>query len=381
MKNLKFKLMLGVIFLTLGAILGYAWAGDEGSKPGLILGSIVGGVFDETTLRTLRVRAEALMLDGRIRQQFIPKIGVVDGLRSLQTAQIIPRLTQIKEADGRNKRYDVEIMWDNACDIVCDDNVVCDFPSTKLSTNTQQYSLGFVKSAGFVVSEMDYIDNEFNAAEAIAKGIAKSDKELVECYARYCVSVLEANKGVNQMGTGSKGVVVGADTYVAPAYWDAKLMAYFARVAQLNRFSNFAIISGSNLYEEYFTIQKMLADANGKGNAALMDTFNIFFDLFNIDAVNTPDLVTYLVAQGAPAIASRAYNPPTMQTIGATQRWQVRSQFIPELVYDAFYAASCEDDLVKHEFKFKLTADLFINPEGCEANNTGILTMICGTGS
>ena len=30
-------------------------------------------------------------------------------------------------------------------------------------------------------------------------------------------------------------------------------------------------------------------------------------------------------------------------------------------------------------FKVKLKADLFLNPIGCQANNTGVLTFTCGT--
>lgn len=345
---------------------------------GLILASTVAGVFTETTLRSLRVKADALMMDERIKQQFIPKIEIINAIRSLQTASITPKLTMIKEPDGRVKKYDVEILWDNACEITAEDNVECTTSCTELSTNTQLYSLDWTKQASFCVDEFNYLDNEFDASSAAAKGFLKADKELVEAYARYCTTVIEANKGVNAMGTGSKGVVSGADTYVLPAYWDAKLVAYFVRVAQLNRFSNFALISGSNLFEEYFVIQKMIADANGKGNAALLNTLNIYFDLFNIDSVNTPDLVTYLVNQGALAMATRAFNPVAPEKTHTFTRYQMASRFVPEFNYDVFYETECSHDLVKHKFRVKLQADLFANPVGCDANNTGILTMICG---
>lgn len=343
--------------------------------------SRVAGVFTETQLQMLRAKADEMMLDDRIKQQYIPQIGIIDGLRAVNTASVNPKLQQIKDSTGKTKKYDVEVTWDNACGIEAEDCTVCDNEGEKLSTNAQSYSLSFCKEVKFTVDEYDYVDNDHDAMMAVAKGLLRADKELAEAYAQYAVAVLEANKGVNQMGTASKGVVVGSDTYVLPAYWDAKLMAYFMRAAQLNRFTNPVVISGSNLFEEYLVIQRLAADANGAGNAALLQALRIYFDLFNIDSVNSPDLVTYLLSQGATAMASRTYNPDAVETIGASKRWTKQSLFIPEFKYDMFYSAECSNDLVQHNFKTKLTADLFVNPEGCEANNTGILTFICGSGS
>ena len=43
--------------------------------------STTAGVFTETTIRNLRVMADEIMFDDRIKQQFIPQVGIVDGLR------------------------------------------------------------------------------------------------------------------------------------------------------------------------------------------------------------------------------------------------------------------------------------------------------------
>jgi hypothetical protein len=323
-----------------------------------------------------------MMLDDRIKQQFMPKIDIITGLRTVHTAQVNAKANSVKDSTGKTKKVDVEVIWDNACGIEAQDCTVCDYDGEKLSTNAQQYSLSFCKEVTFSVDEFDYLDNELDAMQAIAKGLLRADKQLVEAYAQYAVQILNANKGVNQMGTGSKGVVNGSDTYILPAYWDAKLMAYFMRVSQLNRFTNPILLSGSNLFEEYLVIQAAIQNAEGKGDAALMNALRIYFDLFNIDSVNNPDLVTYMVSQGSVAMANRAYNPDAIQVVGAADlhsRWTKVSEFVPELKYDMFYLPECSNDMVKHSFKTKLTADLFVNPEGCEVNNTGILTFLCGS--
>lgn len=341
--------------------------------------STVAGVFSETGLLNLRAKADEIMFDDRIKQQFIPQIGLIDGIRAVHTAQVNPKFSQVRDSQGKSKKFDVELVWDNACGIEAQDCTVCDFGGEKLSTNAQAYSLSFCKEVQFSVDEYDYVDNELDAYMAIAKGLLRADKLLVEAYAQYVVSVLESNKGVNQMGTGSKGVVSGADTYIASHFWDAKLMAYFARVSSLNRFTNPILLSGSNLFEEYMVIQAAIQNAEGKGDAAMLKLINIYFDLFNIDSVNTPDLVTYLISQGSVAMASRAYNPDAIEDMGPGQkRYTRQSEFIPEFKYDMFVERECSNDMVKLNFKTKLLADLFVNPEGCEENNTGILSFTCG---
>ena len=341
--------------------------------------SIVGGAFDETTLRTLRVKADEIMFDDRIKQQFIPQIGVVEGVRAAQTALVNPKFQQIKDSKGQIKQYDVEVMWENACDITAEDNVACTFGGTKLSTNAQSYSLGYEKVVNFTVNEADYIDNEFDVESSIAKGFLKADKELSEAFAQYCVSQINAFKGVNAMGTAGKGVVSGSDTFIEAAYWDAKLVAYFIRAGILNRFSSPTFISGANLFEDMFVVNESSGNADGKGDDALYKNMKIFFDLFNIDSVNDPQLITYMISLGAIALATRHFNPATPEKLHTFTRYSQQSRFIPELTYDIFYESACDSDLVEHKFKIKLKADLFNNPEGCAANNTGVLTFICGS--
>ena len=212
----------------------------------------------------------------------------------------------------------------------------------------------------------------------MAKGLLKADVQLAEAYAAYCVSVLEANQGVNQLPTG-KGVVSGSDTYILPAYWDASLMAYFSRVAILNKFTAPKLISGSNLYEAVWVAEMSRANDNGKGAATMFGAFPVYFDLYNIDTVNTPDLVTYLLSQNSVAMANRAYNPNFIETFGASKRWTMPSRFLPGFTYDVFNTVACSNDMVETQFKVKLLADLFVNPEGCTVNNTGILAFRCGS--
>ena len=339
--------------------------------------STTAGVFSETLLRDLRVTADELMFDDRIKQQFIPQVGILDAIAAAQTAQVTNKFMQLKQSNGGSKKYDIEVMWENACDIEVGDCTVCTIEGEKLSTNAQIYGLEFCKEVQFAVDEYDYVDNEFDFSTSIAKGLLRADKQLAEALAAYAVSVLNANKGVNAFA-GGPGVISGSDTYVTAPFWGPNLMAYFMQTATMNRFTSPILASGANLYQDYFIYNKMAGNADGKGNAALMGTFPIYFDPFNIDVVNSPNLFTYMLSMGSVALGYRTYNPSSVQDVGNWKRWTIPSRF-GNFSYDAFYSAACSNDMIKHNFKLKLTADVLVNPAGCTATNTGILTFICGS--
>lgn len=341
--------------------------------------STIAGVFSETLLRDLRVKADELMFDDRIKQQFIPQYEILRAIQAAQTAQVTPRFMQLKQSNGGSKKYDIEVMWPNACEVVAQDCTTCDIDGPELSTNAQLYGLEFCKEVPFAVDEYSLVDNEFDFQEMIAKGILKADVELINALAAYAVSVLNSNKGVN-VHAGGPGVPSGADTYILPAFWGPNLMAYLMQVATMNRFTSPVLASGANLYQDYFIYNKKAGDADGKGNAALMGSFPIYFDPFNIDTVNLPNLITYMLSLGSVALGNRTYNPARVEESAANwKRWIEPSRFLPGISYDWFYKAECSNDMIRHNFKAKLTADVLVNPVGCSANNTGILTFVCGS--
>jgi hypothetical protein len=332
--------------------------------------STVGGSFDETILLNQRVRAMEIFFDDRIKQQFTPQYNIINALKAAQTAQVLTPLAKRKDVD-------VEVIWENFCDITADTcETDCTLGGDKSSTNHEHYALSFCKEVHFSMDENDFIDNEFDIN--IAKALLKADKELTEAYAAYCVSQLEAFKGCNKLTTG-KGDVVATDTFISAAYWTPALVAYFNRVSIMNRFTNPIFLSGSNLYEQYFVAQANNANADGKGDSNLWSGLQPYFDLFNIDTVNTPDLVSYLISMGSVALANKWYNPAVPERGFDMFRYTMPSQFTG-FTYDVFYNNACEgtNKLWAHNYNIRLKADLFNNPEGCENCNTGVLAFRCG---
>ena len=209
--------------------------------------------------------------------------------------------------------------------------------------------------------------------------LLKADKELTESFAAYAVAQLEAFKGTNALTTG-KGNVVGTETYILPAYWTSAIVAYFNRVTIMNQFNSPMFITGSNLYEPTYVAKAMAANSDGKGDAALWGSLNPFFDLWNIDTVNTPDLKSYLVSMGSVAMAFKNYNPSTPERGFDHVRYTMPARFIPGLTYDVYYNNSCNSRKENwlHNYTVKMKADIFLNPAGCDATNKGVLAFTCG---
>ena len=78
--------------------------------------STIAGVLSETMLQNYRARADALMLDVNLKNDFIPYVDSLSALLKQDT-------TNFTEFRLRNdKTVVVEAMWPNFCEIECDDN-------------------------------------------------------------------------------------------------------------------------------------------------------------------------------------------------------------------------------------------------------------------
>lgn len=336
--------------------------------------SITAGEFDHTRLLQQRHFADQLLLDGRIKQQFIPKINVFNYIQSLQTAEVNKAFNTRAKKD-----FDVEIMWMNTCSDLTIDDASCVRGGNQASTNAKTYALENTITKGFTVYDEQFRDNEYDADMAIAKLLLQADKQISEDFSQYLVGQLALFSGVNQV-TNGKGVINPVDdtiTDIDPSDWTAEIMAYFARVMQLNRFSNAALITGSNLFETIYVARANNANSEGKGDYILWNDMPIWFDLFNVDAVTDPDLYTFMVEQGSIALANKAFNP-TMAKYLDHWAYTMPSKFMPGMVYDVWYDNACNEsesarynDMVVHNWKIKLRADLFLNPYGCDAEEDG----------
>lgn len=327
--------------------------------------STTAGSFGETKLKNILARIEDFPnWDVNVQKQYQPFADTLKFIMEQQTARFTP-LTNSK------KDNIIEVSWLNACgldDKACDP---CTMGGSKLSSNVQELSLNLCREVNFEVDENDFIDNEFNQEDAVAKGHLMADKILIEWINAQGVSTIAANTGVNAF-TGGKGTVAGTVTTIAAANWDANLFAYFERVRILNKMKAPRILDGSNLFEKYFAAKMKDSSFDTK----MFGTIPYYSDLSAIDAANTPSLKTYLIDTGAIALTSKIYYPKLVEYKDAT-RYSMPSQLMKGINYDVYYTNECEGNFYTHKFKVVFHGLIATAPTGCTATNTGILDFTC----
>jgi len=318
--------------------------------------SIVKGVFSETTLVNIQVKADSIWMDRIQREDYVPEAQVVNCIIDQTTAKF--------GALKGKKDPTVDVGWINACEVSAASCTDCTISGTELSTNVEEYYLNREQCAEFSVCENDFRDNFFDMEDVIAKGFLKASLALDEWWAGQVVAVLNANVGVNEITTG-KGAVAGTTTYISPTYWNKRPM----------------LISGANLFESKFIADFEACCENKKGKFGSMD---VCFDLFNIDSTNSPDLVTYMINRGALAFVTKAYyegiSAASPSKYMDQNRWSMPSFSLPGVIYDVHYDNECSGcgDFFTHNFKLKTFGDIFLNPVGCTATRTGVLEFECG---
>lgn len=338
--------------------------------------STVQGVFTETTLNALRVKMAEMLLDSRVKLQFTPKADSLRTLARATTARFAP-------LSAREKDYDVELEWVN----VCRDGVVaftsCEFGGAKASTNIQKYTLTYDKAFKFTIDEADFTNNDFSFEEVMAKQMLKADVEHMEAFAQYFITFLNANRGNDLFTTGAYYCATG-DAHVPAINWTSNLISYFLMMARINQFANPILLDGGLMYQNYLNANFNAGNDNGKGAQAMFQGMPIDFDLFNPATVNGNILTDYLIETGSVSWANKVYHnagAPTINQDGLIKFSQPSkfSDILP-LNYDVAMQPACStNNLTKYDVNVRLKADIFANPTGCSTDNTGILTVECGT--
>lgn len=332
--------------------------------------STIAGYFDETIQQAIRIRQSQLAFGDRTDLQFMPQIESLKSVMANETQKI----TQLENS---NKDVTVEVEWINACQIGTTSCTNCTFGGTELSTNVETYTLNLCQESKFRVFENPMRTNDFSVEELVALGFVKADVELAEWANGQVLAAINNAKGTNLLAPGTnRGCISGNDTYITAPYWGAELLAYTARMNIWNRFSNSYMLTGANLHESKLIADFNSGNADGKGKVSMFGSMPIFFDEVNIETLFPNQ--SFIMNKGAMAIANKVRYPNRIRYFDQ-ERWSIGSDFT-SLKYDVHYTNTCQtdNDTFLHEYKVILRMAIPINPTGCDDNNTGILSLICG---
>ena len=329
--------------------------------------STTAGVFSETALRNIRMRADAIQFDEQLKKDFTPRIDIINAMRRANTARMLPL------QDGR-KNYTVELMWMNACAIEATACDTCTFDGVELSTNVETYALDQCKQADFTVNHYDFWSNDFGWEEAVAKGMMTAEIRLIEQVVWTYLTTLNTNAGVNQWG-GDVGIatIVGNETRINPVNYHANIISYLLKVAQFNQMGNPLMMSGNLLWDDYYNAQFNATGYNtNDGNQSRFSSMDWFWDVWNFNVLGF-DLYQFMVQVGATAFASRGIYGSTPEYWAEADHWSAPSMFFPELIIDWSRKITCVNDMKNEVYVGKAHWGHFVNPTGCNAEVNGIL--------
>jgi hypothetical protein len=336
--------------------------------------SATAGNFTCAQLQKVMVEVDRIWADNQQAQDYKPEVAVLEAIRKEQTARL-----QIIE--NPEKDIELKIYWAADCNTTledCDDE--CEIGGPEAEAQCKEYALDICKRAGFSITERRFRTSNLTREQVVAKSIAKRMKELDEFLAQTLVAKLNAFAGDNQFLGGIGDPDSGGVTYIAPSYWNADMYGYFSQVRIMNKLNDVFLVHGGNLFQIYWQAQMVNANQNQKDLLLKLQSIRSYWDMFNIDGVNSPDQTSYMISRGAVAFANKAYYPLNNPIVYFDQsRWSIESKSLPGVMYDVYYTNECiAPNDYKHSWTLYVKAGIFLNPFGCNDAVTGVIKFVCG---
>ena len=310
--------------------------------------------------------------DSMLAEDQKPQIEVLDAITAIQTATIDSNLPEER---------DIKITWLDNCDLAvatCERD--CTFTGQEADSTAQTLQIDECKEVTFSMRLDPWLKggdvNVFGLADELAVNLNRAMKVSAEAVAQYAITFMNSNLGVNLATTGIDGFTVASTdtTVTADNYEDTKVIGKFARTAARNKFSSPYFIDGGAFYQLLFMAQTSQGNGEGKGDALRMGRYPMYMDLFNPAAVNGSTEITYMVNKGALAFASKGWYSTNPITLGGSMtRFQIRNRFFPSIVHDVDVHEVCTSGVWYSHYRVKMAYQLFLNPTGCTATQTGLL--------
>lgn len=328
-------------------------------------------------LSAVQAKADQIFADPMLNNDAI--VDAIAAKAVLEQQQGMIRMPSI--TGTKNKELRVE--WLTKCSPTtseCSDD--CTIDGDDATPECKDYELECLRETTFKVAERHYRDRTIEKVEAVAFNMVRHMAAMDEYIAQYIITGLAANAGVNALGTLGVGTVSGTTTYIAPQYWDASVFGYFDQVIRMNKFRGAYGITGNNLYQVLWNVQKDAANADGKGNMAKIGTLKMYQDPENMETYAAGQ--TFLIHKGAVAFINKAWNPRNAANAenkaGNYWLWSEPSRNLPGVTYDIIMQQTCSGNEWYEAYKIQLHGLFAVNPYPCSETNTGILIFECGTG-
>ena len=333
-------------------------------------------------LPSLLERANSRWPNNRIMAGQMPEIDVLRSILENQTADIRNFGLPLEQASY--------ITWLLNCGQEVETCATdCDFDGASSSTFNQTARID--QCIQNTVSEKYdvWYNNEFGMMDALGAGIMRTMKDHIDYIAQYSVAVINANAGVN-ISVGKSGWTISGNRTIIPADEAESTLIYgpLMRQAKRNHMVAPYLLSGEALAQLQYAAETNGGNADGKGDALRANQFRKYFDYVNIDEVNDPDYLFYMIDRGTYAFGSKGYWPRVSQgatrvnasnPLGAQQfttgllRFSMPNEWVPQVIHDIEVQDSCVSGAYQANVRITTRYKTLPAPVGCTATDTGTL--------
>jgi hypothetical protein len=335
-------------------------------------------------LTAIYYSAEGVFADGQKKSDYVAEVNAAKAIIENTTSTI-------KLIDNANKPRTARVYWSKLCNITvgdCEDTPIdeCAITGQDADAACEDYTIEGCLHASFNVDEALYVGSNLNFNDVIADNMLLTMKALDEKVAQFIIAKVDSFSSANlhtTVGIGCPSVLPSnwAVTNIDPAYWTPDIMAYFLKVARINKFDNPFLLDGDNLYTQMFKAMSEAGNADGSGAKVKLMKMKYYEDMVNMAIVNPSTSKTFMINRGALAFKSYALWDGISMTNpkehGAGKfKFSIASKNIPGLKYDVYTESVCSGPYEKHKFLLKTNLDVFNAPVGCNAG-TGVLEFAC----
>ncbi|KAA9333400.1 hypothetical protein F0P96_10550 [Hymenobacter busanensis] len=339
------------------------------------------GDFSASTLSTVIEKQEDLFKDPRNSRLYAPKAEALLEIIRMQTANV-----SLLNTSAQNK---VKIAFVNTSAITTQDCTnECAPDGTLLQTAAQEFTLSqCVEATPFRVevplgAEPDsvYANGVYGLPDAVAAGMLKQEKEIVEKMAAVSLGLVAAKAGTNQDPAPEYGAVIaGTNTTIPAANWTANIFPFFQLEAELNRFGMPYMLHGRNLYLEKLNAVPNAQNDDQRDEQAKYDLIESAWDPFSFQRAALTN-ISLMVDAGAIAFGARnEYGAAVVEAEANVRVFSIASRFVPGVRFDVKKIRKCVNGVYFDVYTMKAPYfDIINNPANGITGDTGVLKFTKG---
>lgn len=290
---------------------------------------------------------------------------------SRQTARFMPI-----EGGGRNKKLlSTVVYWQKQCDIeVTDCSDECVVSTNEVTDDSETYTLDGCKQVDFKESWKRYRTAPHQLESSIAQTLGRNLNKMDEYLSGQFILFLEASKGTHEYAAMPYGSNNAGDWEIAANDWTDNLVPHLRLSARFARFPQFYLLDGLNLLTTVEKARYYGANDNGRGENSLWQSLNYVFD--PIKMVELAADKTYLVNPGSVALLTgNWWDSVPVTHAGDHRMFTVASRNLPGVSYDVHEIQACSSNDFVTSWQIRANYKFVLNPEGCTADRTGVLSF------